>query len=1038
MFGTGYESARIHGGAGSRFVVQFSLALAILALFVMPAPARAQQQTWACSPDGLLFQLPSTIYDVELVTGEATVRATDYHEQDLNAVGYNVLDNYVYGFGTGPTPSETDGIVRVGGDASTTVLGVPAGVTPRNYHIGDIDENGHYWVTGGDVWYQVDLDSSSPTYFEVLSSGSKEGVGLADWSYVPNGANSLYFVAYNNGTSHDLYRFDRGTKQFHNLGSLGILGDGGDFGATYADSEGFLYASQNSTGQIFRIDVDNVSATLFANGPSTSNNDGARCFTAPVLVDFGDAPANYGTLLADDGPRHGIRFYDAGDNTAPLMLGTTVDPEDDGQPTAAADGDGSDEDGVADPITIIAGQPTQVTVTATNDTAEVATLAGWIDLDGSGAFDAGERVVETVPANTGDADYTLSFPAGSLSTDTLARFRLLPGNVAEPSPTGVEGAGAGEVEDYPVLAGLVHYEKTVSPDDWAALDAGEDLTYTVTVTNEGGVDLVGLSFVDDLSGVLDDAAYNNDVAATTGAAAFNGPDEIAWSGDLAVGEFATITYSVTIGSPPGGDAIAVNTIVGEGPGSNCEAGSTDPACFKQVPQAQVSSVKTLLGPSDPAVGDTVSYSFTVTNTGPVEATNAVVYDDLAGVLDDATYNGNATATNGTVEYDASGGRLVWNGPLAEGGSPGDSVTVEYSVTVNGAEDLGDGVLNNALLSTGCPNPPVFDPGAPGYDPNCVTSSPIEAWTSTKTSNRASGAIRPGGVLTYTVVIENTGGADLTGLSISDDLGEVLDDAAYNDDVGADVGTASYSAPTVAWDGDLAVGQVARVTYSVTVNESELLGDGELVNAVVGAPNCPPPVITDPDAPGFNPDCATIHQAEAWEAVKSSDASGAISVGSVVSYRITVTNTGNVDLVAGDGGALQVLDDLSRVLDDATYNDDVSASIGAASFDTSLNWDGNLRSGESAVITYSVTVDTEAAGDGVLTNALVGTPNCPDPAITDPEDPAFVSDCVTVSRVIGAAYMPVPMDSRWMLVLLALVLVGVARGARAPRVFKALR
>src|SRR5438309_836866 len=64
--------------------------------------------------------------------------------------------------------------------------------------------------------------------------------------------------------------------------------------------------------------------------------------TVPAaLLDFGDAPASYGTLLADNGARHEL---------AGPMLGLLRDGEADGQPHSFAQGDDSnnvdDEDGV--------------------------------------------------------------------------------------------------------------------------------------------------------------------------------------------------------------------------------------------------------------------------------------------------------------------------------------------------------------------------------------------------------------------------------------------------------------------------------------------------------------------------------------------------------------------------------------------------------------------------------------------------------------------------------------------------------------------
>ena len=49
-------------------------------------------------------------------------------------------------------------------------------------------------------------------------------------------------------------------------------------------------------------------------------------------------------------------------------------------------------------------------------------------------------------------------------------------------------------------------------------------------------------------------------------------------------------------------------------------------------------------------GATVSYTVTVADTGQTPYTGAVVADDLTGALDDASYNGDAAATTGSVSY----------------------------------------------------------------------------------------------------------------------------------------------------------------------------------------------------------------------------------------------------------------------------------------------------------------------------------------------------------------------------------------------------
>ena len=168
--------------------------------------------------------------------------------------------------------------------------------------------------------------------------------------------------------------------------------------------------------------------------------------------------------------------YNATTHTAPVMLGSSIDTDADGHPGAAADGDDitgvDDEGGVAGPITIQQGQASSVTVSVTNSSAVPVTLAGWIDLNGDGQFQTAERATVTVPANSGTASYVLNFPAGTLSANSYARFRVYGSTVANPLPTG--NATGGEVEDYPVTVQIpgLSVVKSASPSGAASFTAG--------------------------------------------------------------------------------------------------------------------------------------------------------------------------------------------------------------------------------------------------------------------------------------------------------------------------------------------------------------------------------------------------------------------------------------------------------------------------------------------------------------------------------------------------------------------------------------
>src|SRR6202042_3221248 len=105
--------------------------------------------------------------------------------------------------------------------------------------------------------------------------------------------------------------------------------------------------------------------------------------------------------------------------------------------------------------------------------------------------------------------------------------------------------------------------------------------YTVTVTNSGQTPYTGATFTDPLAGVLDDAAYNTDAATTAGTLAYTSPN-LTWTGNLAVGATATITFSVTVNSPDTGNDILTSTITSATTGSTCPAGSPGPGCTATV------------------------------------------------------------------------------------------------------------------------------------------------------------------------------------------------------------------------------------------------------------------------------------------------------------------------------------------------------------------------------------------------------------------------------------------------------------------------
>ena len=377
---------------------------------------------------------------------------------------------------------------------------------------------------------------------------------------------------------------------------------------------------------------------------------------------------------------------------------------------------------------------------------------------------------------------------------------------------------------------------------------GAKVTYTITATNTGQAaytDADPASFRDDLSGIFGDADYNNDATASAGKVSY-GPPVLSWSGPIPVGGKVTVTYSATVKSPDTGPHQMLNTVTSDTPGSNCPPGSDDFRCRYPIPTPGLQILKTA---SKPAAnpGDTITYTVALTNSGKVPFTDdnpASFTDDLSGVLDDATYNNDAT---NDATYTAPA--LRWSGPLAVG----QSVTITYSVKIK-APDTGDKILANVVTT---PRQVNGNCVPPSDDPHCRIDTPVASYSVTKRASDAS--VAPGDRVTYTITVENTGKVDYTAelpASFADDLSSVLDDAAYNDDA---TNGAIYTAPVLRWAGPVAIGKAVTVTYSITV-ASPLRGDGRLDN-IATTPSDPRGFSVGGCAAGAgNPSCRTLTQA----------------------------------------------------------------------------------------------------------------------------------------------------------------------------------
>lgn len=177
---------------------------------------------------------------------------------------------------------------------------------------------------------------------------------------------------------------------------------------------------------------------------------GPSCTTIANNKDYGDLPDTYKTLAASNGPSHLI--------ASNINMGTNIDVNTDGSPSASANGDDNnstdDEDGISSFPTFTAGQTATVTVNLTNTTGNPARLYGFIDWNNDGDFnDVNEApTAVTVANNASTAMITFNVPFGAVTGTNLgARFRLTTNDLGTGGIAASGVASDGEVEDYTVI-----------------------------------------------------------------------------------------------------------------------------------------------------------------------------------------------------------------------------------------------------------------------------------------------------------------------------------------------------------------------------------------------------------------------------------------------------------------------------------------------------------------------------------------------------------------------------------------------------------
>ncbi len=399
--------------------------------------------------------------------------------------------------------------------------------------------------------------------------------------------------------------------------------------------------------------------------------------------------------------------------------------------------------------------------------------------------------------------------------------------------------------------------KTDSPDP---VVAGNQLTYTVTVTNNGPYTVNQFTLTDTLPVGFTATSF------TPNTGTFNNSTGL-WTGlNLASGQYVTLIITGTVS--PTATGSLTNTVIVTPP-----AGVTDPnmnnnqasATTTIIRQADLNVVKTRTSGS-PVAGGTVSYLITVTNQGPSTINGFTLTDTTNPGLTGATYG-----TPSTGSYNPATG--AWTGlNLASG----------QFVTITLTGGIPSSATGN-LVNTATVAPPagVTDPD-PSDNNSTVTDalSKVADLAVTKTDGQTH--VTAGTSTTYTITVTNNGPSTITEFGLTGNLPAGL----LNPIIGTP-SAGSFNPGTGLWSGlNLATGQSVSITLTGLIDPNYT---GATINNTVTV--SPPAGVTDPNMTNNQATDINTVLTQSNLIVTKTGTPNPVNAGELLTYAMSITNNG---------------------------------------------------------------------------------------------------------------------------------------------------
>ncbi|HDX9708800.1 TPA: DUF11 domain-containing protein [Bacillus cereus] len=500
----------------------------------------------------------------------------------------------------------------------------------------------------------------------------------------------------------------------------------------------------------------------------------------------------------------------------------------------------------------------------------------------------------------------------------------------------------------------------------STVDIGQDITYTVTITNGGNVSATNVIFTD----LIPDGTSFEPNSFTLNGTSIPNADIITGVpiGDIAPNESVIVAFHIIANEIP-----PINPLTNQASVSFQHiVNPANPPVSKNIISNNVttkieSAILNTIKIGDKTfatIGDTITYTTTITNTGNIPANNAIFSDPLPSWTQ---FVAGSVIVDGTPLPSAS----IINGVGINTINPNQTVTIIFQVQIVSNPTTFTPELQNlgfVNFQYNVGNALLAQPG--NVETNVfVTSINTAILSAVKTANTAFANI--GDTITYTVSIQNNGNTNATNVNFSDPVptgttfvensfavnGSTIPGANPNN--GVNIGTVS-------------AGSSLTVTFQVIVTSTPPS------NPITNVASIQYAFIVDPASP---PVTGTINSNSASTQINNATVTtvlqanrSIVSIGDVITYTASLTNTGNfpansVLLINGvPEGALFVPNSVTL---NGISLPDASPTLGIPV--------GIIAPGDSATITFQFLASSIPPQGAIINQALTSYTYIVDPS-----------------------------------------------------------